>query len=177
MAERGAFFEGGREPFPGGKKVPFPPQTPPILPKTAHMLFCPTGQSLLRDVRRPKKSGKNAAGNGYFVSKVSARQVSTKPGGRIPAPASTKKGGTFSLLIIVVRRVTPVLIPCPHKTKADRPQVVQSHAFGSTPGNKKRGCLSGQPLMSGFWGRRGSGGGNPFLPLAKGVSSPSLYLS
>ena len=82
MAKRGAFFEGGREPFPGGKKVPFPPQTPPILPKTAHMLFCPTGQSLLRNVQRPKRSGKNAAGNDYFVSKAPARQVSVRRGGR-----------------------------------------------------------------------------------------------
>ena len=74
--------KGEGTPFFRQEKVPFPPQTPPILPKTAHMLFCPTGQSLLRNVQRPKKSGKNAAGNDYFVSKAPARQVSVRRGGR-----------------------------------------------------------------------------------------------
>ncbi len=94
MAERGAFFEGGREPFPGGKKVPFPPQTPPILPKTAHMLFCPTGQSLPTGRTAPeKKQGEMPQGTTILSVKPRPGKYPPKgeAGGRIPAPASTKK--------------------------------------------------------------------------------------
>ena len=95
MAERGAFFEGGREPFPGGKKVPFPPQTPPILPKTAHMLFCPTGQSLPTGRTAPeKKQGEMPQGTTILSVKPRPGKYPSKgEAGRDgdPPPASTKK--------------------------------------------------------------------------------------
>lgn len=82
MVERGAFFEGGREPFPGGKKVPFPPQSPPSFQKPLICCFAPQGNPCSGTYSARKKSGKNAAGNDYFVSKAPARQVSVRRGGR-----------------------------------------------------------------------------------------------
>ena len=76
------------------------------------MLFCPTGQSLLRNAQRPKKSGKNAAGNDYFVSKAPARQVSVRKEGRegrYLLPASAKREGMFPPPIMADRHAAPVL--------------------------------------------------------------------
>ena len=82
MVERGDFFEGGREPFPGGKKVPFPLKLPPSFQKPLICCFAPQGNPYSGTYSARKKSGKNAAGNDYFVSKAPARQVSVRRGGR-----------------------------------------------------------------------------------------------
>ena len=177
MAERGAFFEGGGGPFPGGKKVPR--NLPPSFQKPLICCFAPQGNPRLRDAQRPQKSGKNAAGNGYFVSKVPARQVPLRKGrreGGDPPLASPKKESVFACFIMPPGNACSDSLLLKDKSQPSAGGFLPMSS-GHARQQQKRGCPCGQPLMNGFWGRRGSGGGNPFLPLAKGLSSPSLYLS
>ena len=109
------------------------------------MLFCPTGQSLLRDVRRPKKSGKNAAGNGYFVSKVPARQVPLRGGrreGGAPPLASPEKERVFACSIMPPGNAYSDSLLL--KNNGQRLQVVFPLCLRGTHGNnRKEAALAG----------------------------------
>ncbi len=202
MAERGAFFEGGREPFPGGKKVPFPPQTPPILPKTAHMLFYPTGQSLLRDAPRPKKSGKMPQGTVIL-------SVKSRPG-KCPSGGEAGRAETRPCIREKRRHIFPSHHGRPACDACPDPLPPQDKGRPSTGGSvsclreyarqqKKRlpfRAASDERVLGkeGVWGRkpffaassdrrrpqgraRCDEGSYGHRQQSKGVSSPSLYLS
>ena len=158
---KGAFFE-GKGTFSWRKKGSLPPSNSPSFQKPLICCFAPQGNPAYRTHRARKKQGEMPQGTTILSVKPRPGKYPPKrrPGGRIPAPASTKKRKRGPPGMAADNACSAFLFP---QAKKGKPS---ASAYGPvTSGHArqchtiKRDCLCRQPLMNVFWG---GWGGNPF---------------